>query len=162
MSLNNPVLSNNDDLEKLKSLNDADFKSQVFPIHFNPDSGGKGLAGGIGKSSLINVDNAISDGVNIVILSDRGFSEKKAPIPALLAVSGLHHHLIKNGNRMKIGLVLESGEPREVHHFALLIGYGVSAINPYLAYDTIINMVDDEMLTDIDKDKAVSNYMKEP
>ncbi len=158
IEMNNPVLSNND-IEKLKSLNDADFKSEVFPIHFNPDSGGEGLAEAL-ENLFSNVDNAISNGVNIVILSDRGFSEKKAPIPALLAVSGLHHHLIKNGNRMKIGLVLESGEPREVHHFALLIGYGVSAINPYLAYDTIVNMVDDEMLIDIDKNKAVSNYMK--
>ncbi len=158
IELETPVLTNND-LEKLKNIESPDFKSQVFPIHFNPDSGGKGLAGAL-DSLFKNVDEAISDGVNIVILSDRGFSEEKAPIPALLAVSGLHHHLIRNGNRMKIGLVLESGEPREVHHFALLIGYGVSAINPYLAYDTIINMIDEDMLTDIEKEKAVSNYIK--
>jgi len=158
IELDNPVLTNND-IEKLKNLDSPYFKSQVFPIHFNPDEGGKGLTDAL--ESLFNkVDNAISDGVNIVILSDRDFSEEKAPIPALLAVSGLHHHLINNGNRMKIGLVLESGEPREVHHFALLIGYGVSAVNPYLAYDTIINMIDEEMLTDIDEEKAVSNYMK--
>ena len=158
IELDNPVLTNND-IEKLKNLDSPYFKSQVFPIHFNPDEGGKGLTDAL--ESLFNkVDNAISDGVNIVILSDRDFSEEKAPIPALLAVSGLHHHLINNGNRMKIGLVLESGEPREVHHFALLIGYGASAVNPYLAYDTIINMIDEEMLTDIDEEKAVSNYMK--
>jgi len=158
IELDNPVLTNND-IEKLKNLDSPDFKSQVFPIHFNPDEGGKGLTDAL--ESLFNkVDNAISDGVNIVILSDRDFSEEKAPIPALLAVSGLHHHLINNGNRMKIGLVLESGEPREVHHFALLIGYGVSAVNPYLAYETIINMIDEEMLTDIDEEEAISNYMK--
>jgi len=158
IELDDPVLSNSD-LEKLKNLDNPDFKSKVFPIHFNPDLGGEGLTQAL-ENLFNDVDKSISDGVNIVILSDRNFSEHKAPIPALLAVSGLHHHLIKNGNRMKIGLVLESGEPREVHHFALLIGYGVSAINPYLAYDTIFNMVDDNMLADIDKKKAVSNYMK--
>ncbi|MCG8379567.1 MAG: glutamate synthase-related protein, partial [Proteobacteria bacterium] len=106
------------------------------------------------------VDQAVSEGINIVILSDRGFNQTKAPIPALLAVSGLQHHLIRNGNRMKIGLVLESGEPREVHHFALLIGYGVSAVNPYIAYDTIVNMIEQGMIADINEEKGVENYIK--
>jgi len=158
IELESPILTNND-LNKLKKLESPDFKSKVFPIHFNPESGGNGLSEAM-DSLFEEVDKAITGGVNIVILSDREFNESKAPIPALLAVSGLHHHLIRNGNRMKIGLVLESGEPREVHHFALLIGYGVSAVNPYLAYDTIINMIDGDMLTDIDKDTAVSNYVK--
>jgi len=158
IELESPILTNND-LNKLKKLESPDFKSKVFPIHFNPESGGNGLSEAM-DSLFEEVDKAITGGVNIVILSDREFNESKAPIPALLAVSGLHHHLIRNGNRMKIGLVLESGEPREVHHFALLIGYGVSAVNPYLAYDTIINMIDEDMLTDIDKDTAVSNYVK--
>jgi len=73
--------------------------------------------------------------------SDRGISAENAPIPALLALSGLHHHLIRQGTRTRVGLVLESGEPREVHHFALLIGYGCSAINPYLAYDSLDDMI---------------------
>jgi len=158
IELESPILTNND-LNKLKKLESPDFKSKVFPIHFNPESGGNGLSEAM-DSLFEEVDKAITGGVNIVILSDREFNESKAPIPALLAVSGLHHHLIRNGNRMKIGLVLESGEPREVHHFALLIGYGVSAVNPYLAYDTIINMIDEDMLTDIDKDTAISNYVK--
>jgi hypothetical protein len=78
--------------------------------------------------------------VNILILSDRGVREQ-APIPALLAVAGLHHHLIRSGTRGRVGLVLESGEPREVHHFALLIGYGCSAINPYLAFETLDDLI---------------------
>ena len=79
------------------------------------------------------MDAAIDDGVNILILSDRGVKPEQAAIPALLAVAGLHHHLIRNGKRTQVTLILESGEPREVHHFAVLIGYGASAINPYLA-----------------------------
>ncbi len=81
------------------------------------------------------------DEVNILILSDRGVNRDFAPIPALLAVAGLHHHLIREGLRTRVGLVLESGEPREVHHFALLIGYGCSAINPYLAFETLDDMI---------------------
>jgi len=158
IELDYPILTNGD-LNKLKELNSDDFRSQVFPIHFEPNKEGKGLEKALDKL-FEDVDKAISEGINIVILSDRGFGEKKAPIPALLAVSGLHHHLIKNGNRMKIGLILESGEPREVHHFGLLIGYGASAINPYLAYDTIRNMIEQGMLTDVDPDTAVSNYIK--
>ena len=158
IELDYPILTNCD-LNKLKELSGDDFKSQVFTIHFDPSKGGRGLEESLDKL-FENVDEAISNGINIVILSDRGFSNKKAPIPALLAVSGLHHYLIRNGDRMKVGLILESGEPREVHHFALLIGYGASAINPYLAYDTIANMVDQGMLTDITIDTAVSNYIK--
>ncbi len=157
IEMDSPILTNGD-LNKLKEVSEDGFRSQVFAIHFNPHKGSNGLVEAL-DMLFEDVDAAISSGINIVILSDRVFSDKKAPIPALLAVSGLHHHLIKNGNRMKVGLVLESAEPREVHHFALLIGYGASAVNPYLAYDTIRNMVDQGMLTDILPDKAVSNYI---
>ena len=91
-------------------------------------------------------DKAIAGGSNILILSDRGISAENAPIPALLAVAGLHHHLIRQGTRTRVGLVLESGEPREVHHFALLIGYGCSAINPYLAFETLDDMIHQGLL----------------
>src|SRR5262249_18551583 len=80
--------------------------------------------------------------------------------PALLAVAGLHHHLIRNGNRMKVGLILESGEPREVHHFALLLGYGCGAINPYLAYETLADMIAENRLTEVDHKTAVKNFIK--
>ena len=83
-----------------------------------------------------------------------------APIPALLAVAGLHHHLIRSGTRGKVGLVLESGEPREVHHFALLIGYGCSAINPYLAFETLDDMIREGLLVNIDHKTAIKKYIK--
>src|SRR5690606_15641040 len=105
-------------------------------------------------------NRAIEDGYNVVILSDRGVNREWAPIPALLAVAGLHHHLIREGTRTRVGLVLESGEPREVHHFALLIGYGCGAINPYLAYETLDDMIRQGLLRDIDHKTAVKNYTK--
>jgi glutamate synthase domain-containing protein 2/glutamate synthase domain-containing protein 1/glutamate synthase domain-containing protein 3 len=103
---------------------------------------------------------AIKDGANIIILSDRGVSHDMAAIPALLAVAGLHHHLIREGTRTKIGLVLESGEPREVHHMATLIGYGCGAINPYLAFEAIDDMIREGLLEGLDHKKAVKNFIK--
>ncbi|MBE9067520.1 glutamate synthase large subunit, partial [Leptolyngbya cf. ectocarpi LEGE 11479] len=97
---------------------------------------------------------------NLIILSDRGMDADHAPIPALLAVSGLHHHLIRNGTRTRVGIILESGEPREVHHFAVLLGYGCSAINPYLAFETLKDMIADGMLVDIQPEDAYKNYIK--
>ncbi len=103
---------------------------------------------------------AIRDGANILILSDRGVTHDLAAIPALLAVAGLHHHLIREGTRTKIGLVLESGEPREVHHMAVLIGYGCGAINPYLAFEAIDDMIRQGVLEGMDHKKAVKNFIK--
>ena len=158
IELDNPFLTNGE-INKLKSLDNDDFKSSVVSIYFDPSKGGKGLEAALDKM-FKEVDNEIKKGSNIIILSDKGFDRTNAPIPSLLAVSGLQHHLIKNGNRMKIGLVLESGEPREVHHMALLIGYGVNAINPYLAYETLDGMIEEGVLKDIDYEKAISNYNK--
>lgn len=158
IELETPFLSNGE-LNKLKSLDNKDFKSSVVPIHFDPKKGGKGLEKGL-EAVFKKVDKEIKSGANIIILSDKGFDEKAAPIPALLAVSGLQHHLIRNGDRMKVGLVLESGEPREVHHMALLIGYGINAINPYLAYETLDGMIEEKILKDIDYEEALSNYNK--
>jgi glutamate synthase (ferredoxin) len=98
--------------------------------------------------------------VNVLILSDRGVNREFAPIPALLAIAGLHHYLIREGLRTRVSLVLETGEAREVHHFALLIGYGVSAINPYVAFETIDSMIRDERLTNIDHKTACKNLVK--
>jgi glutamate synthase (ferredoxin) len=105
-------------------------------------------------------DEAIAAGVNLIILSDRGVDRDNAPIPALLAVSGLHHHLIRNGSRTKVGIILESGEPKEVHHFAVLIGYGCGAINPYLAFETFKDMIEQGMLLNVDYETACKNYRK--
>ena len=100
------------------------------------------------------------DEVNILILSDRGVNKEFAAIPSLLAVSGLHHYLIRQGLRMKVSLALETGDAREVHHFALLIGYGCSVINPYLAFETLDGMIRDEMLPDVEHKLACKNFAK--
>jgi glutamate synthase domain-containing protein 2/glutamate synthase domain-containing protein 1/glutamate synthase domain-containing protein 3 len=103
---------------------------------------------------------AIKQGTNIIVLSDRGVDANNAPIPALLAVAGLHHHLIREGTRTRVGIVLESAEPREVHHFSLLIGYGCTAINPYLAFEAIDDLIHEGLLGDLDHKKACKNYIK--
>jgi hypothetical protein len=107
-----------------------------------------------------NVSQAINDGINVVVLSDRGVNKDWAPIPSLLAVAGVHHHLIREGTRTRVGLVLESGAPREVHQYSLLIGYGCGAINPYLAFETIDDMLRQGLLTGIDYKTACKNYLK--
>src|SRR6201999_178134 len=105
-------------------------------------------------------NQAIAAGVNILILSDRGIDHDHAPIPSLLAVAGLHHHLIREGTRTRVGLVIETGEPREVHHFSLLIGYGAGAINPYLAFETLDDMIRQGMLKNIKHKDACKNFVK--
>src|SRR5205085_12044723 len=105
--------------------------------------------------------DAIQAGINVVILSDRGVSPDRAAIPSLLAVAAVHHHLVRLGTRLRAGLVLESGEPREVHHFATLIGYGASAINPYLLFDTVDELVADGRVKDVtDPDAAEKHIVK--
>ena len=164
IKLNSFILTN-DELEKLRFLGDAenaecchDFKSITLPMLFNPAEAENGL-----QSALENLcqqaSAAISGGYGILILSDRGICEKLAPVPALLAVSAVHHHLIREGTRTQVGFVLESGEPREVHHFALLLGYGATAINPYLVFETITEQIERGALT-INQPQAVKNYVK--
>src|SRR5207244_9699089 len=103
---------------------------------------------------------AVATGHDFIILSDRYVDHDHAAIPALLAVAGVHHHLIREGTRTKVGLVLESGESREVHHFSLLIGYGAGAINPYLAFETLHDMVRQGSLPKVDHHKAIKNFIK--
>jgi len=153
-----PILTN-EELEKLRHINRPGFKSVTLPILFKVADGAKGLAAALEKV-FHAADKAIVDGANIVVLSDRGVSASLAPIPALLAVAGLHHHLIRSGTRTKIGLILESGEPREVHHFSVLIGYGCTAINPYLAYETIADLMREKLLAETDHKVAVKKYIK--
>src|SRR6185369_10184500 len=100
------------------------------------------------------------DEVNVLILTDRGVNKEYAPIPSLLAVSGLHHYLIRQGLRMKVSIALETGDAREVHHFALLIGYGCSVVNPYLAFETLDGMIRDEMLPGVEHKLACKNFAK--
>jgi glutamate synthase (ferredoxin) len=153
-----PILPN-EELAQIKSIQRPGFKSVVLPILFRPDQDGTTLEKAL-EELYSRADEAIASGANILILSDRGIEQELAPIPALLAVAGLHHHLIRAGSRTRASLVLESGEPREVHHFALLIGYGCSAINPYLAFDTIDSLISDGLLENINREKAFKNYIK--
>jgi glutamate synthase (ferredoxin) len=156
--LEQPILTN-DELDKLRFIDHPGFKSETLPILFKPADGAKGLEAALEKL-FAEADRAIKEGANILIMSDRGTSADLAPIPALLATAGLHHHLIRTGTRGRTGLILESGEPREVHHFALLIGYGCSAINPYLAYETIDDLIHEQLLEKTDHKTAVKKYVK--
>ncbi len=156
--LDQPILTN-EELDKLRFIKRPGFKSETLPILFTAAHGAEGLEEALEKV-FDDADRAIKNGANILILSDRGVSPEMAPIPALLATAGLHHHLIRSGTRGKIGLVLESGEPREVHHFALLIGYGCSAINPYLAYETVEDLIHEGFLTGMDYKTAIKKYIK--
>jgi len=159
--LSSPILAN-EELEKLKHLSDAGlsgFKSVTLPMLFSASEGRRGLEQALDELCH-QASEAIAEGYGIIILSDRGVSREKAAIPALLAVSGVHHHLIRRGTRTQVGLVIESGEPREVHHFALLIGYGAAAINPYLAFETLSDMIANGLLTGVAPAKAFKNYIK--
>ncbi|MDI6403136.1 glutamate synthase central domain-containing protein, partial [Balneolaceae bacterium ANBcel3] len=158
IELETPVLST-EELAALRNLDLSDFKQETLPILFDAGSGGKGLKKALDR--LFNkADKAISEGVNILILSDRGVDKDKAPIPALLAVSGLHHHLIRTGKRTEVGIVLESGEPREVHHFCTLLGFGVDAVNPYMAYESLYDLIRQGLLENMSYDRAVQGYNK--
>ncbi|HEX5400086.1 MAG TPA: glutamate synthase large subunit [Verrucomicrobiae bacterium] len=158
IKLHYPILTN-EELEKLRHINRSGFKAVTLPILFEAGTGARGLESAL-ETLFAEADRAIADGVNIIVLSDRDISNDHAPIPALLAVSGLHHHLIRSGTRTKVGLVLESGEPREVHHFALLIGYGCTAINPYLAFATLDDLIHQGLLVNTDHKTAIKKYIK--
>lgn len=158
IKLKYPVI-NNEDLARIKNTNIPGFKSQMMPILFKASEGTEGLRSAL-DGIFSEASRAISEGTNILILSDRGINSEFAPIPALLAVSGLHHHLIREGTRTRVSIILESGEPREVHHFALLIGYGVSAVNPYMVFETIEGMVRDGLLKEAHLKSAPKKYIK--
>ena len=158
IKLKTPVISNAE-LAKLKDIQNSHFSSVTLPMLFDPKAGVEGLESAI-DSICQQADAAIATGTNLIILSDRNVDKDHAAIPALLAVAGLHHHLIRNGTRTRVGLVLESGEPREVHHFAVLLGYGCGAINPYLAFETIENMIGEGILKGVDYPTACKNFIK--
>ena len=153
-----PILKNAD-LEKLRRVDKPGLKVVTLPILFNPKHGKDGLVQALDELCQA-ADTAIENGATLLILSDRDVNAERAAIPALLAASGLHHHLIRVGSRTRVGLVLESGEPREVHHFCVLLGYGVQAINPYMVYECLNDMIGEGMLTGIAYHDAVSSYIK--
>ena len=154
-----PVLTN-EEFAKVRRLDRPGFKVGVLPILFRVTRGEKGLAKALEELSLMARRMIEEDEVTVLILSDRGVTKEFAPIPSLLAVAGLHHFLIREGLRTRISIVLETGEAREVHHFALLIGYGCSAINPYLAFETIDGMIRDGLLPDVEHKTACKNLVK--
>ncbi len=139
-----PLLTN-EELKKLRDIDLEGFRSITIPSLFNKNQ--ENDMETAMDTIFEAADIAIENGYNIIILSDRGSDRNKAPIPALLVSSGLHHHLIRKGTRMKVSIVLESGEPREVHHFACLIGYGANGVNPYMAYETIEELVNEKLLS---------------
>ncbi len=139
IEMKSPVLDN-DELAKFTHLSYKNYKAIVLPILYKVSGGGDGLAKAM-EAVCQKASQAVKDGYQIIILSDRGLDHDMAPIPSLLATSGVHHHLVKKGERTRVGLIVESGEPREVHHFAMLLGYGANAINPYLAFETLDDMI---------------------
>ncbi|GMW05710.1 MAG: glutamate synthase [Nevskiales bacterium] len=159
VELPGPVLTN-EQFARLRRLDLPGIRAGVLPSLFRVARGEKGMVAAmeeLRKRARRMIDE---EGLNVLILSDRGVNRELAPIPALLAVSGLHHYLIREGLRTRVSLVLETGEAREVHHFALLIGYGCSAVNPYLAFETIDGMLHDGMLTGLDHKSACKNFVK--
>ena len=152
LKVNNPILTNTD-LMKIKKMKVDGFKVEVIPTtYYKSTSLEKAI-----ERLFVEADRAYREGANILILSDRGVDEYHVPIPSLLAVSALQQHLVKTKKRTAVAMILESGEPREVHHFATLLGYGACAINPYLAQDTVKQLVDEHML-DKDYYAAVDDY----
>ena len=156
--LDTPILTN-EDIEQLRGVDQPGLKATTISMLFDVADGEAGLEKAMHRLCA-EADKAIEDGYTILILSDRGIDKDHAPIPALLAMSGLHHHLIREGTRTKVGIALETGEPREVHHFCLLIGYGAQAINPYMAYESLADMIAEKQLTDIAYRDAVKGYVK--
>ena len=145
LELPSPILSN-DELERIRALDGVNgLRSVTLPILYNPLENGAGLRKAL-EDLRWSVSECLAEGYNCIILSDRGHDADRAPIPSLLACSAVQHHLIREGTRTRCSLVLETGEPREVHHFALLIGYGASAINPYLAFETAHDLVRNELI----------------
>ena len=158
IKLDTPILSN-EQFAKLRHVRRPGFRSITLPIFFPASEGETGLRAALTQMCEA-ADRVIAKGHNLLILSDRGVDKENAAIPALLAVAALHHHLIRQGTRTKVAILLESGEPREVHHFALLLGYGVNAVNPYLAFESLDDMIRQGMLRGVSHEKAVKNFIK--
>jgi len=151
-------LVTNTDLGKIKGLKHADFSNATLKMVYDPSRGGEGLAEALDRLCQ-EAEQVVDDQLNYIILSDRDIDKGHAPIPSLLAVATVHHHLIKTKKRMQIGLVVETAEPREVMHFALLLGYGASVINPYMAFAVIDDLVKRGDIR-MEYNQARQNYIK--
>ena len=159
LRLNEPVVTSAE-LEKIRALDVEGIRTITIPALFDVRGGEGSLERGIDELCE-RAARAVEEGYSIIILSDRGVDRDHAPIPSLLATSAVHHHLIREGSRISVGLIVESGEPREVAHLALLLGYGAAAVNPYLAFETLERLVQDGVLPEgMDAEYASKNYLK--
>jgi glutamate synthase (ferredoxin) len=159
LELKGPILTN-EEFARVRRMVVPGLKIGTLSILFRASRGEKGLTKSMEELCLAARRMIEDDEVNILVLSDRGVNREFAAVPALLAVSGLHHFLIREGLRMRVSLLLETGEAREVHHFALLIGYGCAVVNPYLAFETIESMTHEGTVANVDSKLACTNYMK--
>ncbi|MCA9519893.1 MAG: glutamate synthase large subunit [Myxococcales bacterium] len=159
LKLVSPVLTNHD-LSKVRGLNIGSLRAATIPMLFEVEKGADGLVVALDKACRL-AELRIEQGYGLLILSDRGSSAELAPIPSLLAVSAVHQYLVRVGARTKAGLIVESGEPREVMHFALLLGFGASAVNPYLTFNTIVDLIGrGQIEAEIEPDKGIENFRK--
>ena len=166
LSLKSAILDN-EDLEKIRGIDCHGFKTKTIDTTYPVAGGAEGLAQALDEVCAA-ADDAVDAGHAFIVLSDRAISDQRAAIPAALVTAGVHHHLVRNGRRVRVGLVVESGEPREVHHFAVLLGYGAGAVNPYLAFETLDDMLKQGILREVAgmgdgetaHDAAVRNYIK--
>ena len=159
LEVRQPILTNGD-LDKIRAIGSFEdsFDTKTLDITYASQSGAEGMAEALDRLCT-RADQAVSGGYNIIVLSDRRVGADRIPIPALLATAAVHHHLIRTGLRTSVGLVVETGEAREVHHFALLAGYGAEAINPYLAFETLADM--GRLFPEsVNTEKAVKQYIK--
>jgi glutamate synthase domain-containing protein 2/glutamate synthase domain-containing protein 1/glutamate synthase domain-containing protein 3 len=155
LEIDQPILKDTE-LEALRQADIPGFRGTTLSTLFSVKHGPAELEKRL-EQLFSEAEKAVDAGFTVLVLSDRGVDAEKAPIPALLAVSAIHHHLIRAGKRSQCSLIVESGEPREVHHFALLVGYGATAVNPYLAIDTIYDLLDAGVLPKLDGNKAVDD-----
>ncbi|WP_324131943.1 glutamate synthase large subunit [Bosea sp. (in: a-proteobacteria)] len=161
LEVRQPILTN-DDLEKIRCIGHYEdrFDTKTIDITYPAREGAAGMEGAIARLCE-RAEAAVHGGYNIIILSDRQVSAERVPIPALLATAAVHHHLIRKGLRTSVGLVVESGEPREIHHFACLAGFGAEAINPYLAFETLEALLDaGEFPKEVDRYEVVKRFIK--
>ena len=157
-----PVIDN-DELAKILHIDDdgdlPGFAAVRITGHFDVNGGGTALAEAI-EQLRTKVSKAIAAGARIIVLSDRDCDEKRAPIPSLLMTAAVHHHLVREKTRMEVGLVVESGDCREVHHVALLLGYGAAAVNPYLAFESIEDLIRDGALTGVEPARPSATWSR--
>ena len=158
LRIQNPIISN-EDLDKIKFIEHENFSTSSVTALYDIQSGNNGLERAL-DALLLEVKSQVEAGANIIILSDRGVSNEKAPIPMLLACAHVHHGMMKHRLRSKFGIIVESAEPREPHHFALLFGYGASAINPYMVNEVIEQQIETGAIKGLSAENAIANFNK--